>query len=125
MLHCRYAVLALLGSIMPFAISISAAVAASAPKPLAGECPGEYRVNPGLNVDFPIDGTKRAFVVVPPADLATPVPVWVPAGACNGPGVDGWNWAIAANWGASPIIISNPVYRPVSGQSVSLTRIKS
>jgi poly(3-hydroxybutyrate) depolymerase len=106
-------------------------------KRLAGECPADYRVKPGLNVDFPIDGTKRAFVVVPPTNTGKPSPVWVPltgtvestndnlhvarsganalmaesgfmvigpvrecanqdadlrAGACNGPGIGGWNW---------------------------------
>jgi poly(3-hydroxybutyrate) depolymerase len=104
---------------------------------LSGECPAGYRVKAGLNIDFPSDGKLRAFVVVPPADLSKPIPVWVPltgsvestgdnlhvarsganalmvehgfmvigpirecanqdpdlrAGACNGPGVDGWNW---------------------------------
>jgi poly(3-hydroxybutyrate) depolymerase len=115
----------------------ASAAGASAAQALPGECPDHYRVKPGLNVDFPIDGTKRAFVVVPPANLGEPVPVWVPltgtvestndnlrvprsgdnalmaekgfmvigpvrecanqdpdlrAGACNGPGSDGWNW---------------------------------
>ena len=104
---------------------------------LSGTCPAGYRVKAGLNVDFPSDGKMRAFVVVPPADLSKPVPVWVAltgtvestndnlnvarsganalladkgfmvigpvrecanqdpdlrAGACNGPGIGGWNW---------------------------------
>src|SRR5271157_2573352 len=104
---------------------------------LSGTCPAGYQVKAGLNVDFPSDGKMRAFVVVPPADLSSPVPVWVAltgtvestndnlhvarsganalladrgfmvigpvrecanqdpdlkAGACNGPGIEGWNW---------------------------------
>jgi poly(3-hydroxybutyrate) depolymerase len=104
---------------------------------LQGRCPAGYQVKPGLNVDFPSDGKLRAFIVVPPADMGKPLPVWVPltgsvestndnlhvarsganasmaeqgfmvigpvrdcanqdpdlrAGACNGPGIDGWNW---------------------------------
>jgi poly(3-hydroxybutyrate) depolymerase len=114
-----------------------AAAAQEAETVLAGQCPSGYQVKPGLNVDFPIEGTRRAFVVVPPANLDRPAPVWVPltgtvestndnlhlsrsganarmadqgfmvlgpvrscaeqdpdlrAGACNGPGSDGWNW---------------------------------
>jgi poly(3-hydroxybutyrate) depolymerase len=117
--------------------SISPATGAATASVLAGECPEHYQVKPGLNVDFPIDGTKRAFVVVPPANLSQPIPLWVAltgtvestndnlrvarsganalmaeqgfmvlgpvrecanqdpdlrAGACNGPGIDGWNW---------------------------------
>jgi len=44
---------------------------------LSGTCPAGYQVKAGLNVDFPSDGKMRAFVVVPPADLSKPVPVWV------------------------------------------------
>ena len=100
-------------------------------------CPSGYQVHAGLNTDFPIDGEKRAFYVIPPARSDGPSPVWVPltgsvestydnlyversganakladhgfmvigpvracanqdphlgAGACNGPGHDGWNW---------------------------------
>src|ERR1700722_4730720 len=55
----------------------SAADAKTAPA-LPGECPNHYQVKRGLNVDFPIDATKRAFVVVPPATLGEPAPVWVP-----------------------------------------------
>jgi poly(3-hydroxybutyrate) depolymerase len=111
--------------------------AASAGKSLAGDCPDNYQVKPGLNIDFPIDGTQRAFMVIPPTTSSKPAPVWVPltgtvestndnlhvarsganalmaehgfmvigpvrecanqdpdvrAGACNGPGTDGWNW---------------------------------
>jgi hypothetical protein len=50
----------------------ASAAAASAAHALPGECPDHYQVKPGLNVDFPIDGTKRAFVVVPPANLGEP-----------------------------------------------------
>ena len=54
------------------------ATAADTNERLKGECPAGYQVKPGLNVDFPSDGKKRAFVVVPPPDLSKPVPVWVP-----------------------------------------------
>jgi poly(3-hydroxybutyrate) depolymerase len=47
-------------------------------KALDGDCPGDYQVKPGLNVDFPIEGTMRAFVVVPPVNQPKPAPVWVP-----------------------------------------------
>lgn len=47
-------------------------------KALAGECPEDYQVKPGLNVDFPIEGAKRAFIVVPPTKQSKPAPVWVP-----------------------------------------------
>jgi poly(3-hydroxybutyrate) depolymerase len=60
------------------ASSILPAAAANATKTLAGDCPDHYRVKPGLNLDFPIDGTKRAFVVVPPTAGSLPAPVWVP-----------------------------------------------
>jgi poly(3-hydroxybutyrate) depolymerase len=69
-------------------ISLSA-IAASAPAPaanaaahpgkaLSGSCPDGYQVKAGLNVDFPSDGIKRAFIVVPPSEVSHPVPVWVP-----------------------------------------------
>jgi poly(3-hydroxybutyrate) depolymerase len=45
---------------------------------LKGACPAGYQVKPGLNVDFPSDGQMRAFIVIPPADLSKPSPVWVP-----------------------------------------------
>jgi poly(3-hydroxybutyrate) depolymerase len=44
---------------------------------LSGSCPAGYQVKAGLNTDFPSDGKMRAFVVVPPAKLNKPVPVWV------------------------------------------------
>jgi len=117
--------------------SLSCAADAAAARVLAGQCPDHYQVKPGLNVDFPIDGIKRAFIVVPPVNVGKPSPVWVSltgtvestndnlhvarsganalmaekgflvlgpvrecanqdpdlrAGACNGPGIDGWNW---------------------------------
>ena len=59
-----------------FANSTASAVAGKA-RALAGECPDHYRVKPGLNVDFPSDGIKRAFIVIPPADFGEPSPVWV------------------------------------------------
>jgi poly(3-hydroxybutyrate) depolymerase len=45
---------------------------------LEGACPGDYKVMPGLNRDFPSAGLMRAFYVVPPSDTTTPMPVWVP-----------------------------------------------
>jgi poly(3-hydroxybutyrate) depolymerase len=119
------------------AILMSSAAAQDRDAVLAGQCPAGYQAKTGLNTDFPIDGTRRAFVVVPPAVLDKPAPVWVPltgtvestndnlhlgrsganarmaeqgfmvigpvrscadqdpdlrAGACEGPGVGGWNW---------------------------------
>jgi poly(3-hydroxybutyrate) depolymerase len=76
MMYGRYGTPALLALASFWGQSISSA-AAEEPV-LAGECPGHYQVQPGLNVDFPIDGTMRAFIVVPPANLGKPSPVWVP-----------------------------------------------
>ena len=45
---------------------------------LTGECPDGYQVKSGLNTNFPSDGKKRAFIVVPPADISKPLAVWVP-----------------------------------------------
>lgn len=42
------------------------------------ECPDNYQVKAGLNVDFPHKGEKRAFIVYPPADTSKAAPVWVP-----------------------------------------------
>jgi poly(3-hydroxybutyrate) depolymerase len=78
MLYRRYGAPALLALAALLTNSISSAAGAGAAQALAGECPDHYQVKPGLNVDFPIDGTKRAFVVVPPANLGEPIPVWVP-----------------------------------------------
>lgn len=56
------------------AIGTSAAHAA-----LRGECPDGYQVKDGLNVDFPHEGERRAFVVVPPKTVGRALaPVWVP-----------------------------------------------
>ncbi len=41
-------------------------------------CPAGYTVHAGLNTDFPSDGVKRAFIVVPPEHAAGPAPVWAP-----------------------------------------------
>jgi poly(3-hydroxybutyrate) depolymerase len=135
--YSRTGAAALLALIALSANSSASAADSAAVQALAGECPDHYQVKPGLNADFPIDGTKRAFIVVLPANLGKPMPVWVPltgtvestndnlqvarsganavmaekgflvlgpvrecasqdpdlrAGACNGPGVDGWNW---------------------------------
>lgn len=65
MSHRKHAAPALLGWIALWVNSISPAAAPTAV--LEGDCPGGCRVKPGLN------GTLRA-------------------GACNGPGIDGWNW---------------------------------
>lgn len=45
---------------------------------IAWECPDNYAVQPGLNVDFPHAGMKRAFVLNLPADTSKPMPVFVP-----------------------------------------------
>ena len=58
------------------ALALTAATPAVAATRYA--CPAGYEVKAGLNVDFPHKGEKRAFVVVPPADLSKPAPVWVP-----------------------------------------------
>jgi len=76
MLYSRYAAPALLALASFWGQSISSAAAEE--QVLAGACPNDYHVKPGLNVDFPIDGTMRAFIVVPPANLGKPSPVWVP-----------------------------------------------
>ena len=122
----RLAVLGLLGA--------AAGAASAEPE---WRCPDNFQPKAGLNRDFPSDGEKRAFVVVPPAHQQGAATVWVPmvgsveatnwnlyversganaklaeagfmviapvracagqdpdlaAGACNGPGHDGWNW---------------------------------
>lgn len=56
----------------------SAAADPMAPVALKGDCPDGYQIKPGLNVDFPHAGEKRAFFVYPPSDTSKPVPVWVP-----------------------------------------------
>lgn len=64
-----------------FALPALALACAAAPATAAAvkyECPEGYEVKAGLNVDFPHKGERRAFVVVPPADLSKPAPVWVP-----------------------------------------------
>jgi poly(3-hydroxybutyrate) depolymerase len=79
MLYRRYGAPALLVLAALSAISVPAA--ADVPpgaKALVGQCPDHYQVKPGLNVDFPSDGTKRAFVVVPPVNPGKLSPVWVP-----------------------------------------------
>ena len=42
------------------------------------ECPNDYQVKEGLNVDFPHHGEKRAFIVVPAVGITGAAPVWVP-----------------------------------------------
>jgi poly(3-hydroxybutyrate) depolymerase len=136
-LYRKPALLAMPSFAVLLANSIWPTIAADADTVLAGTCPSGYQIKPGLNVDFPIEGTRRAFVVVPPVNLDKPVPVWVPltgtvestndnlhlarsganarmadqgfmvigpvrscadqdpdlrAGACDGPGIGGWNW---------------------------------
>jgi poly(3-hydroxybutyrate) depolymerase len=59
--------------------SCAAALApAAAAKDAPWACPAGYEVKAGLNVDFPFEGEKRAFVVYPPAEAHGPAPVWVP-----------------------------------------------
>ena len=62
--------------IAALALALAAATPAVAATRYA--CPAGYEVKAGLNVDFPHKGETRAFVVVPPADLSKPAPVWVP-----------------------------------------------
>ena len=48
---------------------------------LAGQewnCPQGFTPKAGLNTNFPVDGEKRAFVVIPPKRGMAPAPVWVP-----------------------------------------------
>jgi len=118
---------------------IAGGLCAPAAAKVSGEwkCPENYEPKEGLNIDFPSDGQKRAFVVVPPKQETENAPVWVPmvgtveatnwnlnvmrsgnnaklaeagfmviapirqcaeqdpnlgAGACNGPGKNGWTW---------------------------------
>jgi poly(3-hydroxybutyrate) depolymerase len=56
----------------------AAAPAAPGGELLEGSCPADYKVEPGLNTDFPSAGLMRAFYLVPPSDTTTPMPVWVP-----------------------------------------------
>lgn len=51
---------------------------AAADQPTDWSCPDGYEVKEGLNNDFPIDGMKRAFVVIPARGIEGPAPVWVP-----------------------------------------------
>jgi poly(3-hydroxybutyrate) depolymerase len=60
------------------AILPETAVAKSARQPIVWACPDNYEVKAGLNVDFPFEGEKRAFMVYPPQGAAGPTPVWVP-----------------------------------------------
>ncbi|MEQ1783541.1 MAG: prolyl oligopeptidase family serine peptidase [Hyphomonadaceae bacterium] len=41
-------------------------------------CPEGFTPHAGLNVGFPSDGMKRAFVIVPAKGVSGPAPVWVP-----------------------------------------------
>jgi poly(3-hydroxybutyrate) depolymerase len=68
------------GLVATLALAIAGPTLAAA---LKGECPDGYVVKPGLNVDFPHKGEKRAFVVYPPENpdgspLKGPAPLWVP-----------------------------------------------
>jgi poly(3-hydroxybutyrate) depolymerase len=72
-LGCRIALL-----LMAIVVAAGAGGAAAKTQALHGECPAGYQIHPGLNIDFPSDGEKRAFVVAPPADVSRPVPTWVP-----------------------------------------------
>jgi hypothetical protein len=64
----------------PLSLAACLSVAAAAPAFAATTyaCPDSYQVKPGLNIDFPHKGEKRAFVLVLPKDLSQPLPVWVP-----------------------------------------------
>jgi poly(3-hydroxybutyrate) depolymerase len=70
----RFLALWAVAALVPCAYTWAAARSSA----LNGSCPSGYQVKAGLNLDFPSDGKMRAFVVVPPADLSKPVPVWVP-----------------------------------------------
>ena len=71
-----------LASLSALVFSVAAFPGATLAHPVHGvlraECPGDYQVHPGLNVNFPSDGMMRAFIVTPPSNLSKPVPVWVP-----------------------------------------------
>ena len=62
--------------------ALTAMVALAAPAAASAadwECPHGFTPKAGLNTDFPIDGAKRAFVIVPPRGATTgAAPVWVP-----------------------------------------------
>jgi poly(3-hydroxybutyrate) depolymerase len=58
-------------------LALGWSAAHAAPK-VKWECPDGYQVKAGLNLDFPFEGEKRAFVVYPPTTGAGPAPVWVP-----------------------------------------------
>ena len=60
------------------AISIAFALPSTALAKVKWECPEGFSPKPGLNVDFPSDSKKRAFIVVPPKQGASQAPVWVP-----------------------------------------------
>ena len=63
-----------LAALIVAAVSLATAPLASA---ATWGCPDGYRVHEGLNTDFPSDGVKRAFIVVPPRRAQGPAPVWV------------------------------------------------
>jgi len=48
------------------------------PTPVTWQCLEGYQVKEGLNIDFPHQGMKRAFVVYPPPTASGPAPLWVP-----------------------------------------------
>lgn len=78
---------------IPLAILAMASLlqAASAFATAEWKCPARFEPKAGLNLDFPADGLKRAFIVVPPAKVADPAagaPVWVPLAGT----VEATNW---------------------------------
>ncbi len=66
---------------MKILLAVAAAVlslSGSAGAATLWSCPDGYQVHEGLNTDFPVDGVKRAFILIPPKDRDGPAPVWVP-----------------------------------------------
>ena len=61
-----------------FAAAIALPAAAATAAAPEWKCPDGFAPREGLNLDFPADGRKRAFIVIPPAKSDAPLPVWVP-----------------------------------------------
>lgn len=66
------------GALLALAASCAAPREQASSRVVKWECPDGYQVKEGLNVDFPSDGMKRAFVVYPAKGVSGAQPVWVP-----------------------------------------------